>query len=1204
MPSSPESFEGRSQDILRNRGKIESNKDIQSALSLVDNPSIRRQFPEVSAQKPQDRSYFQALYLNSILPADRKGYESVKRDQINVADPFNMLQMSDAQRGQWVIDNLPQDVVAKIDSGNTDPQRLGEVLGFRIQNAVNEWNQIGAINDDFLKALPLIRYRFIRENLDSVLKSQGIRIPENEIAMGQPNTGLNRAEYLSVLGAVWKGDLTFDQINKSATQGVDDVRALIGGFTGVYDDIQRTYVDLSLEEMGPSESLNALNLIVTPDLRSAYLLSVRGMNPSFPTLTDPEKAAMEPTVILKPDETASTWPLHPERAFRFLSAYGVVPGSRNQEFLRSLEYHFLADDSRKQEMGDPPMSEADTRATLNLVSQSLVESERVVDNTSRQRLELANSKNFGANIEETMGNVWEYMKDVRSHPVGSAALWIGGILAVRAAYKFMTSNEKSWWRTGLKALGLGAIIGGGIGLYQQNRTGHAWWEDVGNKINEWTGRERMREPEEQTLPNYWAKQLSLNDERGRVMLGILGENPSGPVLDWYGNMEVWKKNGSVRSERPKMPIRVSPKLKQFFGKENEAQRSDAFYELLRKFMVDRGRAVRRELPEYTSGTPMNDDESLGYAYMRDRYMEQVFFQSAVNGIIKIGEITVEGSTITQWDPNSPELQELKEKNPSVYATIVSIREGYERETRERQGGNWDMDTIFLMEANPEILRRMNADGNQAATFLDEIARRSTEAAKYAFMTGPEERANQVDLFKKTAAEKLLQENGQLFMGNNPNQLPLLIQQDWNEFVDSLPADTPTKAYLKSYMELYSVMHANEDRLQLLNTIEDKKYQLTIAATQAKTLIGMNAIGALDPKNDATWNVSLDRIMDLADPVLSQQWSFPKMDRFEHLKSLFDSEAYDQGGVSKANILRIFPRWKESNFKELDARVLSYQDAFARLRFMPTIRPGVVLTPDQINGLEKQLSRRMANETMKALLITHGSNLADRADRRTVSPVELSNLSRYFDEAFAQVMGASPDQINPQVNAWYDWRTQGAETVEDMTKDAMKNLYALHGIAPEKYDEYVAKEKAIQSVLTPEGNPANLMVTTMGTEQVAIGISTFMFVNMPERPVSFRLSWNNSILPDVLPEQAILQMPIQKFLNTKPEDIILEWKKSALNDRVNSLTASRNDLQIINENNAFEFIQYGVGANPKQRLSLLEFLNKSDSQIIATLPAKI
>ena len=194
MPSSPESFEGRSQDILRNRGKIESNKDIQSALSLVDNPSIRRQFPEVSAQKPQDRSYFQALYLNSILPADRKGYESVKRDQISVADPFNMLQMSDAQRGQWVIDNLPQDVVAKIDSGNTDPQRLGEVLGFRIQNAVNEWNQIGAINDDFLKALPLIRYRFIRENLDSVLKSQGIRIPENEIAMGQPNTGLNRAE--------------------------------------------------------------------------------------------------------------------------------------------------------------------------------------------------------------------------------------------------------------------------------------------------------------------------------------------------------------------------------------------------------------------------------------------------------------------------------------------------------------------------------------------------------------------------------------------------------------------------------------------------------------------------------------------------------------------------------------------------------------------------------------------------------------------------------------------------------------------------------------------------------------------------------------------------------------------------------------------------------------------------------------------------
>lgn len=1200
MPNTPESFEGRSDDILRHRAKIESNPEIRSALSMVDNPSVRRQFPEVSAQKPQDRSYFQALYLNSILPSDRNGYESVKRDQINVADPFNMLAMSDAQRGQWAIDNLPKDVVAKIDAGNADPQRLGEVLGFRLQNAASEWNQTGTMNDELLKTLPLIRYRYIRENVDSIFKTHGIRVPENEMLMGQPNAGLNRAEYLSVLTSVWQGDITPDQLSASAMQGIDDVRLLVGGFSDKYKSVQRTYVDLSLEEMGPSESLDALNVIVTPDLRSAYLRSVRGMNPNFPMQTDPEKAAMEPTVILKPDETAATWPMHPDRAFRFLSAYGVVPGSRNQEFLRSLEYHFLADDTRKQEMGDPPMSEADTRATLNLVSQSLVESERVVDGTSRQRLELANSKNFGANIEETMGNVWEYMKDVRSHPVGSAALWIGGILAVRAAYKFITSKEKSWWRTGLKALGLGAIIGGGIGLYQQNRTGHAWWEDVGNKINEWTGRERMRDPNEQTLPNYWAKQLSLTDERGRAMLSIVGDNPSGPVLDWYGNMEVWKKNGSVRSERPQMPMRVSPKMKQYFGGENEAQRSDAFYELLRKFMIDRGRAVRKELPEYTSGTPMNDDESLGYAYMRDRYMEQVFFQSAVNGIIKIGEITVEGSTITQWDPNSPELQELKEKNPQVYATIVSIREGYERETRERQGGNWDMDTIFLMEANPEILRRMNADGNQAATFLDEITRRSTEAAKYAFMTGPEERANQVDLFKNSAAEKLIQENGELLMANNPKDLPVLIQKDWDEFIDTIPADTPTKAALKTYMLGYSVFHANDDRLKLLNTIEDKKYQLMIAATQSKTLIGIDAVAALDPQNDVTWNVSLDRIMDLADPVLSQQWSFPNMDRFDHLKSLFDSEAYDQNGVGTGNILRIFPRWKESNFKELDARVLTYQDAFARLRVLPTIRPGVMLTPEQINDLEKQMSRRMANETMKALLITHGSNVPDRTDRRTVSPVELSNLSNYFDELFSQVMGVSPDKINPQVNAWYDWRAQGNEVTEDMTKDAMKKLYALHGIAPEKYDEYVTKEKAIQSVLTPEGNPANLMVTTMGTEQVAIGISTFMFVNMPERPVGFWFSKDAFIVP----EQMILQMPIQKFLNTKPEDIILEWKKTALNDRINSLTTARNDLQIVNENNAFEFIQYGVGANPKQRLSLLAFLNKSDSEILATLPAKI
>lgn len=1008
-------------EAMTSLAEMKKNNDLMNARALFDNPSMRKDYEFIEGEKNLDRAIFQALLLSNALPSG--AYRDIKRTEMKFYDPFGLEGKSNIDIGRMLTRSMTREFLEQIDPSLTTPpdeERLGLLYKDAIIRAKTEWDRDGTITEDVVIRAPLERYKVLRNTLDGALEKEGIRIPGTEsVSAVLGNSTLTRREYVALFSMVWNDVLSVNLVADQARGGgVDALRTLINDpnmNAPAVATVQR-YTDVALEELGPNEALEGLGISITPELRNAYINAISGRSNLLPPPPPPRgrgrkgrryAAAVpgKPPDILTTEEGASTWERFPERAYPFLSK-NLAQTPNNIAFLDSLKYHFVMSPPEKGALPPPALSIEDTRATLVAISQSLVESESVIYNTQNERTDLKEKLSLTDTVQKKLGEAWDIMKDFKNDPLRSGTLWALAAVSAVAAYKFIRGKHKGWVRW----LATAGLVGAGIGFFQERTTGTAWWDGLWNKIDEKLSGEKAKDPEQQTLPSYWSKELGVNGTQEKVILSLLAEHKVGPVLDWYGNMRTWKMNGSRRGEQPKTPFSIDAKLGRYFGSATRDQRSEAIFGVLDKFMANRGERVRTEFPDYAATLRQNDDAALGYAYMRERYVEQSYFTQVVENMGPVAGVSL-GPLLVNWNNPSyqPQILAIQRMHPSIYLKLVEIRADYERQVQDKPSAYWDMSTVFLLEADPEILRRMGREGTEAASVLGEFYRDVRDSVTTPFSAPPEDLATRERLLKPAERELFAYFNGATLkevMTAHPDS-ETLIRNDWDAFIQRLPLDAQAKAHLNEHLDAYLPANSSAVAGDLLNNLEFKKYQLLVAISKDATRLTPAALQPLKDGTDVTWNATFDSIIDWA---LPDGWMYPRVNNFTDLSTLFDSEATQPGGVAGYAVWqRMFPHWETSDFEKLHAKTSQYQEVMQRLKTNRGILP---ITPDQVTEAEIQLSRRMSNHTLEAMLRRHGDLLftPDRVDKRGVTQTEIVNLEEYYDEIFELTMGQSAASI--------------------------------------------------------------------------------------------------------------------------------------------------------------------------------------------------
>jgi hypothetical protein len=1004
-------------DIINAEKNMRQNPDVIAARHILDNDMMRRQYPQLEGQNPIDRTYYQALVLDKVFKG--KEYKDLKREDMAIYDPFGLLEMTNEQRGNWLLTNINPTFLKTIENTD-DPERLGQTYKDQMLRAKTEWERTGNIKDETtVQRLPIERYLQMRQTVDAVLQKNGIRIPafENEMR-NLGNVNLSRREYFLLLAKIWRGELDMETLDNAAgsaqEEKLEKVRDLIRDNINNSDSVEKLYIQMALPELGSTEALNGMGIFVTPNLIQAYINALK--NPSYGPASSVSR-----NVTLAPGQGAASWEAHPDYAYEFLSKHMGVPDTQNQNFLDSLKYHYVLSSEERATMPVPPLDEKSTRAILKLVSQSLLEVETVFAETAAKTNTLKKSVSLTKNVEKTGAEVWKYMLDIQSHPIGSILAWGAAIGAATMLWKYFNRKKSNFEKLFLA----GAIGGLAVGIYQQNKNGRAWWEPLGEKLGEWMGHEKTKAPEEQTLPNYWSKELELTGAQNEVILSALCNEKAREVTTWYQAMHTWKQNGSPKGQRPGNLVQVDSRLKQYFGESNNNDRHEMIYTVLEKFLADRGRKLREEFPDYTINMQIQKDDQVGLTYMNDRYVEQKYYNQLLKEMqINVRGVMIESRKITDWNPSDPDITRLRTTRRDVYTTLVEMHEEYVQHTRAHQ--DFDMSLVFLLEANPEILRRRGRAGTEAANIASAAYQNTKNSSFNVFAGPPEDMAKpeelfvppEKDLFEKVKDMKLVGGGTKLTTYEEVIIRTTLIPADILAFLERLPADDKTKNLLKVYTANYLLAHATDPLVDLMNDIEKKKYQLLIAASKSDRRLSADLFKNLDPKVDGTWDATFDALLDYA---LPDKWIYPRITSFYDLRTIFDSEATQPGGVQWWKVWqRMFPKWELSKMSQLDERVKSYQDAFTRLRLQSIIEAGpgktAVLSKEQIDAMEMQLAERMANRMLEAMLITHGdpNYTPDAAAKRGVTPIEQANLNAYFETLFKEVVGKDAKDVNPDV----------------------------------------------------------------------------------------------------------------------------------------------------------------------------------------------
>jgi hypothetical protein len=569
-----------------------------------------------------------------------------------------------------------------------------------------------------------------KNSLNAILEKNRLGLADPTLSGGPREADqLSRGEYFSLMHMMSQG-LEKD-VDAAAKNGIQALRNSIAS-TGTPVQLtdrkrgQNILTDLTIQPMGSAETLSRFGIVLGPEFRTEYRDAVAG-----------KALGIDGRPLMQPGDTAADWERVPMKALEFFTrSTSVTHTPEMQKFVEALDFYFAPKNAKLHPGVAPQMSEQDTRSILHMIVQGLMESQTLAAKGVEQRTHLREDVNFGAKVEEAAGNVWEYLKDFREHPVGSALVGLVGIIAVRKMWNFIfpeKGKENPRWMvwTGWALLG-----GTAITLYQKNTQGTSWFDSLFNmskkQLEDWKLKEKSLPPEKQTLPNYWAMECGMTNEQKKQCLSIIENQNARTVLDWYGRMKQAKESGEDIRKRPdlKLPFSVS-KYQQLFGDKDKNEIAGIFYESLTDFFKNRGVAAQNGRVPYVAPNAANDAATIGYNYVRQRYLDHACFHAMAMDIIKPVEVKI-GANIVDVLNNEAEWEKQKNTirqalgNEELFFRLAVARSLYRRETLQKDDCKMDMSTIFLFEADPALMRKFG--GGQAANIMETLYKGAREKA--------------------------------------------------------------------------------------------------------------------------------------------------------------------------------------------------------------------------------------------------------------------------------------------------------------------------------------------------------------------------------------------------------------------------------------------------------------------------------------------
>lgn len=680
------------QEVITADSEIRKNENLSDAIQRYLNAYS---FQDATLQNQFDRTMFEAILLGGLMAKDPSlQYGSIPRNDIAVAEAF----LSPAEIAALHLDSA----VAQRAWENKDE------VGIHIS--------LRPIIDASIQ-----KYQRLRKELNGILQEHRIGFSDPSFSGAPALTDrLSRNEYFSLLLMMFQN--LESEVETASAMGIDGLRDHLANDVGasliasgsaipLSDDRKRAHrilADVTLKHMGTAEALSRFGIFIGPELRSQYRDTVSGKIGTIPA-----------------GETAFAWEQDPMKALHFFSEVGFTHTDESKQFVEALDYYF---GPRQPPAGPAPaMSVEDVRSVLHLVAQSLMEGQGELSRGAEKRIQLREEVDFSRKVEEAAGNAWEYIKNFKEHPIGSAAMGLLGFIAIRKLWNFVfpgKDEKTARWKTWL---GWAFLGGTAITLYQKHTYGSSTLDKGINlfekKLEDFHLKEKRLSPDQQTLPNYWAKELEITDQQKKNCLFILEDQDAKSTLDWYGTMKRAKDDGQDISKRArtgdlKLPFDVR-KYGYVFGEKGKDEIAAVFYETLKTFFENRGSAILNgKIPAYLNrGT--QDAHTIGYQYIRSRYLERTFYFTMALAIAEPVHVQIGSSAIDilkddkVWEEKKDEIKHLI--GDELFFNLCVARSIYARETKEVSPCDMKMWTIFMFEADGSGLMKFG-DGQAATLF--------------------------------------------------------------------------------------------------------------------------------------------------------------------------------------------------------------------------------------------------------------------------------------------------------------------------------------------------------------------------------------------------------------------------------------------------------------------------------------------------------
>lgn len=697
---------------VQNSKDRKTNAALKGAFDIYEDPHVLDRHPIL--RNPVDRNYFYALLLSNSLKDRTIPYKDIKRTDIDPTLPSGITPdvTDDLATGNNLGVFLPEARAGQLGAG---PEARGAKYRELVESAKAKWDVAQPLEQDLVVDVTVDYYAYCRKELDAYLKASHILVPGEQKLDPGIGQSLTRDEYFKLLAFVWEKG-----VNGERSAGIEAFEALPQPITS---DILRTeiigkptddmkhagtmYAERSFEELGPAETLKQFGIVMGPRLQSEYA-KMRSGKDAIPT--------------------AQTWLSQPQDALFFLE--GRMPKVEgNDNFMKALREH-VADPKKTEFAGG--LKEDDLRVILGLVSQSCLEVEGTFERSQMQRANMIVGPKLDSSIEKGAGDLWKFMLDIRKHPIASGALWLGALVLFNEVRSLLGKGSPRILRWAF----MGALGATGYGLYQQHKTGKAWWEDLAKSTKSFMDKDSQNSPEDQTFANYWTSRLGLEDDwfsnnlpfakknHAEAVFATLQDQNVKTVLDWY---EGARQERSKTGKLPALPDSFNGRYKKMFGEMRPQQRAELFYSVLEQFFAERGQYVLDHNMDSLYGDGAVVDRSqLGYAYMKQKYDSNVVYEVVVTQFQEVIEMRFEKETGiadisldgTNMDPDKilalPEIAALEKDKPAVYVSLKKFLAGFRPVVVPSDTADFSMMEVMFNEADPEILRRMGRKATQAA----------------------------------------------------------------------------------------------------------------------------------------------------------------------------------------------------------------------------------------------------------------------------------------------------------------------------------------------------------------------------------------------------------------------------------------------------------------------------------------------------------